>query len=30
LLDFALEAPQGIFEGLALLNPYFGQTGYTT
>ena len=30
LLDLALEAPQGILEGLALLNPNFCHLGYTT
>ena len=30
LLNLALEAPQGIFEGLALLNPNFRQNEYTT
>jgi len=30
LLDFALKAPQGIFEGLSLLEPNFCHPGYTT
>lgn len=30
LLDLTFEAPQGVFEGLTLLNPYFCQSRYTT
>ena len=30
LLNLTLKPPQGVLEGLALLNSYFRQTGYTT